>query len=84
MPDVSELLFQSISDGVFTVDDSRIITLFNRAGGEVTGLEADDRVITHGHLRVRPGQTVNVMAVDDGSRSLPELLRSLPGGGRSE
>lgn len=47
----------------------------------VDGLAAGDRVVTHGHLRIRPGQVVNIIAVDDGSRTLPELLRALPGGG---
>ena len=31
MRDVGELIFQSISDGVFTVDENRIITAFNKA-----------------------------------------------------
>lgn len=47
------------------------------------GLAAGERVITHG-MTVRPGQTVQISAVDDGSRRLPELLRTLPGAGSSE
>jgi len=43
------------------------------------GLAADDQVITHGHMQLRPGQAVTIMTIDDGSRTLPELLRSLPG-----
>ncbi len=50
----------------------------------VDGLAAGEQVITHGHLQVRPGQAVTITAVDDGSRTLPELLRALPGGGASE
>ncbi|EXI81059.1 MAG: Efflux pump periplasmic linker BepF [Candidatus Accumulibacter appositus] len=46
----------------------------------VTGIAAGEQVITHGHMQLRPGQAVRIIAVDDGSRSLPELLRSLPGG----
>lgn len=49
----------------------------------VEGLAADERVITHGHMQLRAGQKVNIIAIDDGSRTLPELLRSLPGGGSS-
>ncbi|MGD8361783.1 MAG: sigma 54-interacting transcriptional regulator [Gemmatimonadota bacterium] len=47
MQDVSELIFQSISDGVFTVDESRIITSFNRAAEEITGFEAEEAVGRH-------------------------------------
>lgn len=47
----------------------------------IDGLAAGERVITHGHLRVRPGQAVTIMAVDDGTRTLPELLRAMPGPG---
>jgi PAS domain S-box-containing protein len=44
MHDVSELIFQSISDGVFTVDKSRIITSFNRAAEDITGFNAEEAV----------------------------------------
>jgi membrane fusion protein (multidrug efflux system) len=51
------------------------------------GLREGERVITHGTLRVRPGQKVEVRAVDDGDRSLAEMLNdgaqaggSSPGG----
>jgi PAS domain S-box-containing protein len=47
MHDVSELIFQSISDGVFTVDENRIITAFNRAAEEITGFEAREAVGRH-------------------------------------
>ncbi|MFC1662329.1 sigma-54 interaction domain-containing protein, partial [Gemmatimonadota bacterium] len=45
--DVSELIFQSISDGVFTVDNNRIITSFNRAAEEITGFQAVEAVGKH-------------------------------------
>jgi PAS domain S-box-containing protein len=47
MQDVSELIFQSISDGVFTVDENRIITSFNRAAEQITGFEAGEAVGRH-------------------------------------
>lgn len=47
MQDVSELIFQSISDGVFTVDHNRIITAFNQAAEEITGFSAEDAVGRH-------------------------------------
>ena len=46
-PRISELIFQSISDGVFTVDENRIITAFNRAAEEITGFDAADAVGKH-------------------------------------
>jgi membrane fusion protein (multidrug efflux system) len=50
----------------------------------VEGLAAGEQVVTHGHLLIHPGQPVTITAVDDGSRTLPDLLRALPGGGSSE
>ena len=50
----------------------------------VEGLAAGDQVVTHGHMKITPGQQVTISAIDDGSRALPELLRSLPGSGRPE
>jgi len=46
----------------------------------VDGLAPDEQVVTHGHLQVRPGQAVTITTVDNGGRTLPELLRALPGG----
>jgi membrane fusion protein (multidrug efflux system) len=48
------------------------------------GLAAGDQVITHGHSQVSPGQVVTITAIDDGSRTLPGLLNTLPGSGRPE
>lgn len=48
------------------------------------GLAAGDQVVTHGHMKIAPGQQVTITAIDDGSLSLPELLRSLPGSGQPE
>ena len=67
--------------------EKREVTIGGRRPGRVEvleGLTEGDRVITHGHARAAPDQAVTISAVDDGSRTLPELLRSLPGGGRSE
>jgi len=67
--------------------DKREIRIGGRRPGRVEvleGLDADEPVITHGHMRTRPGEAVTITAIDDGSRTLPELLRSLPGSGRSE
>ncbi|MCB1784795.1 MAG: efflux RND transporter periplasmic adaptor subunit [Gammaproteobacteria bacterium] len=55
----------------------RQITIGTRRPGEVEvidGLQQGELVITHGTMRVRPGQTVKIAAIDDGSRSLTELV----------
>ncbi len=46
-PKLSELIFNSISDGVFTVDKNCIITSFNRAAEQITGFEASEAVGKH-------------------------------------
>ncbi len=44
---------------------------------EITrGLTAGERVITHGNDKVRPGQGVRVLALDDGTKSLRDMLGS--------
>ena len=58
----------------------REISIGARRPGEVEvldGLAAGDRVVSHGTLIVRPGQQVSIAAVDDGSTSYDQLLRSL-------
>lgn len=40
------------------------------------GLAAGEQVVTHGTTRVKDGETVTVKAVDDGSRSLEQMLGS--------
>ena len=46
-PGIGELIFQSISDGVFTVDGDRIITAFNHAAEQITGFGAHEAVGRH-------------------------------------
>lgn len=47
MNDISELIFDSISDGVFTVNEKCIITSFNRAAEEITGFKTKEAVGKH-------------------------------------
>ena len=61
--------------------ERRAVKIGARRPGEVEileGLMPGEKVITHGTLTVRPGQTVAIRAVDDGSRSLREMLESSP------
>ncbi len=46
-PKLSDLIFNSISDGVFTVDKDCIITSFNRAAEQITGFEASEAIGKH-------------------------------------
>ena len=78
------LVPQGTQQTVLAVEDSKAVKRNVRIGtrrpGEVEvleGLVAGERVITHGTVKVRPGQAVTVRIVDDGSRNLAEMLRSL-------
>jgi membrane fusion protein (multidrug efflux system) len=58
----------------------RDIRIGARRPGEVEvleGLAAGERVISHGTLKVRPGQQVSIVAIDDGSTPYDQLLQSL-------
>jgi membrane fusion protein (multidrug efflux system) len=69
------------------VPERRAVQIGARRPGfvEVTsGLTAGERVITHGNDKAKPGEPVAVIAVDDGSRPLPELLAQKPGNAGSD
>lgn len=60
--------------------ERREIRIGARRAGDVevlAGLAAGERVISHGTLKVRPGQQVSIAAVDDGSTPYAQLLQSL-------
>jgi membrane fusion protein (multidrug efflux system) len=62
----------------------REVRIGGRRPGEVEiidGLQAGEQIITHGTLKVRPGEQVVIGAVADGSRSLHQLLESFAGNG---
>ena len=66
--------------------ERRQVRIGSRRPGEVEvleGLSPGDLVITHGTMRVRPGQDVIVRAIDEGSQPLAELLNSKPKAGSS-
>ncbi len=57
----------------------REVQIGGRRAGEVeivNGLAPGDKVITDGTLKVRPGQMVNIRALDDGGRALRKILES--------
>jgi PAS domain S-box-containing protein len=48
MPEkLSQIIFNSISDGVFTVDQRCIITSFNRSAEQITGFKASEAIGKH-------------------------------------
>ena len=64
-------------DGEGHKAERRAVTIGSRRPGEVEvldGLAVGELVITDGTLRVRPDQAVDVRAIDDGRRTLSELL----------
>jgi PAS domain S-box-containing protein len=46
-PDVTRIILESISDGVFTVDHNWEITSFNRAAEEITGISRKEAIGRH-------------------------------------
>ena len=67
----------AVADG--DVAEQRQVRIGARRPGSVEvlhGLTAGDRIITHGNDKVRTGHKIAVQAVDDGTRSLQEMLGS--------
>jgi membrane fusion protein (multidrug efflux system) len=59
--------------------ERRQVRIGTRRPGEVEvleGLAVGEKVITHGTTRVRPGEPVEIRVVEDGSRSLREMIAS--------
>lgn len=68
------------------VAEKRVIELGTRTTGTVevkTGLAAGEHVVTHGTLRLQPGQPVSITAVEEGDQPLSDLLNKKPAGGKS-
>ncbi|MCI0510543.1 membrane fusion protein (multidrug efflux system) [Chromohalobacter marismortui] len=56
----------------------RQVEIGARRAGEVeilSGLNAGDWVVTHGTTKVRDGEHVDILALDDGSREISEILK---------
>ena len=66
-----------------TTDNNKAIKREIRIGGRIpgkveviTGLQAGNLVVSQGTLKTRPGKPVRIIARDDGTRPLAELLRT--------
>ena len=61
--------------------ERRQVSIGTRRPGlvEITsGLSEDEKVVTHGSMRARPGQSIAIMAVEDGETPLESLLNGPP------
>jgi membrane fusion protein (multidrug efflux system) len=80
------LALTEADDGA-TIAERRQVQIGARRPGfvEITGgLGAGERVITHGNDKAKPGEPVTIIAVDDGTRPLAELLAQKPSGADPE
>ena len=58
--------------------EQRLVKLGMRMPGQVevlSGLNVGETIISHGTLKVRPGAPVRILAVDDGSQPIAELIK---------
>ncbi len=72
------------NDGTDTVE-KREVAIGIRMPGYVeilSGLSADEYVITHGNSRVSPGDSLDVLAVDDGSVDIATIIKTRKTGGK--
>ena len=59
--------------------ENREVVIGRRIAGRVeikAGLEVGEMIISHGTLKVRPGSAVSIMAIDDGTQSVAEMISS--------
>lgn len=64
-------------DGLDTVEKRQITTGLRLPGyvEVLQGLSVDEQVVTHGNNQIKPGDALNVLAVDDGSKPIAEILK---------
>lgn len=76
-----QFVLVAVPDGEGHRVERRPLQIGSRRPGQVEvlqGLVEGELVVTHGTLRVRPGQAVTVRAVDDGTQPLAELIKGGP------
>jgi len=77
MADKQFVMVRVNKDGLDTVEKRQITTGLRLPGQieVIEGLQPGDQVITHGNHLVKPGDALNVLAIDDGSSSMAEILK---------
>lgn len=61
--------------------EKRKIVIGTRQPGSVevmSGLESGEKIVTHGTMTARPGQTANIVGQDKGGESLSDILKQTP------
>jgi len=83
---LSAIIFNSISDGVFTVDENCIITSFNQAAERITGFEASQAIGQHCFdvLRERLGYRKTLDTIVSTHPTIQEIKGLLPDVAASE
>lgn len=77
-----QFVLLAVPDGDAHQVERRAVQIGARRPGQVEvthGLRAGDLVITHGTIRVRPGQAVKLRAIDRGDTALADLLKGTVG-----
>lgn len=64
-------------DGLDTVEKRQVTTGLRLPGyiEVLQGLNTNEQVVTHGNNQIKPGDELNVLAVDDGSKTIAEILK---------
>lgn len=77
LADKQFVMLRIIKDGLDTVEKRQVTTGMRLPGyvEVLQGLSADQQVVTHGNNQIKPGDALNVLAVDDGSQSIAEILK---------
>ncbi len=77
LADRQYVMVRVAKDGKDTVEKTQV-KIGLRLPGYVEildGLSADQQVVTHGNSKVQPGDTLDVMAVDDGSVDISSIIK---------
>jgi membrane fusion protein (multidrug efflux system) len=77
LADKQYVMLRVDNDGKDTVEKKQV-KIGLRLPGYVEildGLSEDEQVVTHGNSKVRPGDVLNVMAVDDGSVDIATIIK---------
>jgi len=78
LADKQYVMLRVDKEGKHTVEKKQVI-IGQRLAGYVEiidGLSEDQQVVTHGNSKVKPGDALNVMAIDDGNVDIANIIKS--------